>query len=252
MESSPSPLLEHPSGLFVHLPGFPGAEGWFAGFTTLRAGGVMDAVLPYLGWGDLPVFRPIQVHGSRVLQITAAENPGALREEADGLASGRRGIVLAVASADCVPLILFDPGARAGAVLHAGWRGTVRRIALEGVRVLKDTWGCRPGNLLALPGPCIGPCCYRVGEELVRAFAEAGIVGEGILLGEEGSRHIDLSAANRLLLEEAGVPRRNILGGALCTRCRPDLFPSYRREGAGAGRMLAFLGSSAAPSTPPR
>jgi len=154
---------------------------------------------------------------------------------------------VAVASADCIPMILFDPRAGAGAVLHAGWRGTCRRIASEGVRVLGDGWASSPCDLLALIGPCIGPCCYRVGEEVIRAFRDAGIAGPGVFRIEEGSRCIDLSAANRRLLEEAGIPPRNIFDSSLCTRCRPDLFPSYRREGARAGRILGFLGSSPAP-----
>ena len=248
MEPSTSALLEHPSGLFLQPPDFPGGGGWFAGFTTLRAGGTMEAVLQRLGLENLPVFRPKQVHGSRVLSITPADDPAAAGVEADGLATGRRGIVLAVASADCVPMILFDPAAGAGAVLHAGWRGTVRRMPQEGVRALRDGWGATPRNVMALLGPCIGPCCYRVGEEVVRAFGDEGIAGPDILRSRGDSSFIDLSAANRLLLEEVGIPARNISSSGLCTRCRSDLFPSYRREGARAGRILAFLGSSPAAS----
>jgi len=247
VKSSTSPLSEHPSGLFLHLPGFPGTEEWFAGFTTLPAGGTMDPVLPHLGWKGLPVFRPAQVHGRGVLKITQRAGAESFQEEADGLATGRRGIVLAVASADCVPLILFDPRARAGAVLHAGWRGTCLGIAREGVRILRDEWASSPRDLLALIGPCIGPCCYQVGEEVVRAFRDAGIAGGGMLPIEEGPSYLDLPAANRRLLEDAGIPPRQIFEAALCTRCRGDLFPSYRREGARAGRILGFLGSSPAP-----
>jgi len=207
----------------------------------------MDPVLPHLGWRGLPVFRPAQVHGKRILKITERDGADPVREEADGLATGRRGIVLAVASADCVPLILFDPRARAGAVLHAGWRGTCRGIAREGVRILRDEWASSPRDLLALIGPCIGPCCYQVGEEVVRAFRDAGIPRRGTLPVEEGPSHIDLPAVNRLLLEAAGIPSRQIFEAGLCTRCRDDLFPSYRREGARAGRILGFLGSSPAP-----
>ncbi len=209
----------------------------------------MDPVLPRLGWKGLPVFRPVQVHGGRVLKVARPGGADSFREEADGLATGLRGIVLAVASADCVPLILFDPGAQAGAVLHAGWRGTCRGIAREGVRLLENEYASRPGDLLALIGPCIGPCCYRIGDEVVRAFRDAGIDGEGkILLKDERALRLDLPAANRRLLEDAGIPPLRIFESGLCTYCRGDLFPSYRREGTRAGRILAFLGSSPVPA----
>ncbi len=207
----------------------------------------MEPVLPHLGWKGLPVFRPAQTHGSSVLKIADGTDAASFREEADGLATDRRGIVLTVASADCVPLILFDPQTRTGAVLHAGWRGTCLGIAREGVRILSDAWSSRPGDLHALIGPCIGPCCYAVGEEVVRAYRDAGMAGSATFSVRGGRSWLDLTAANRRLLEEAGVAPRRIVEAGLCTRCTPDLLPSYRREGTRAGRILCFLGSPPAP-----
>lgn len=236
----------HPSGLYLEVLGFPGVPEWAAGFTTRSAEGRLEQILPRLGWEGIPVFRPQQTHGARVLVVEASVDPGASRE-ADGLATGRRGAVMAVAAADCVPLLLFDPRRRAGAVLHAGWRGTRSAIALEGVRVLRETWSCRPADLLAVLGPCIRSCCYRVGEEVLQAFADAGLALEGLVRREEDRTFLDLPAANRRILTSAGLYPRRILGVDLCTRCRGDLFPSYRRDGPAAGRLLGFLGSARDP-----
>ncbi len=243
----PADLEIHPSGLYLHSPLFPGADGWFAGFTTLKAGGTLEPILSLWGRGILPVIRPIQVHGTRILRVMQSDRPLPLREEADGLATGRRGTVLAVASADCVPLILFDPALRAGAVLHAGWRGTRSGIAREGVRILEAQWGCRPSGLRALVGPSIGPCCYRVGPDVIEAFRSARLASDGIVRRDGESAFVDLGAANRLQLEGAGLPPDQIVSGGWCTRCRADLFPSYRREGSRAGRLLAYLGSFPSP-----
>jgi len=239
-----SPLRIHPSGLYLHFPAFPSAGGWDCGFTTLGAGGSLDSVLPILGWSALPTYRLAQVHGRRIVAVDPSlDDPGA-RREGDGLASRSRGIVMAVAAADCVPVVLFDPERKAGAVLHAGWRGTAAGIVGEGVTMFRARWGSRARDLIALIGPSIGACCYEVGDDVLQVFRSAGIPEEGVVVRREGSFHLDLPAANRWLLLRSGVlPERVFLGG-LCTFCRDDLFPSFRRQGPGAGRLLGFIGSS--------
>src|SRR5262249_20179322 len=150
---------------FLEVPEFPGLRGWRAGFTTLLSGGSLDPILPVLGWQGSPVFRLTQLHSSRVRVVRRENSAARPWEKGDGLATSLRGVVLAVASADCVPIVLFDPGRAAGAVLHAGWRGTQSRIGGEGISVLRREFRSRPAELRALLGPSIGRCCYRVGEE---------------------------------------------------------------------------------------
>jgi YfiH family protein len=224
-------------------------EGWFAGFTTLRARGTLGPVLALLGGRSFPVFRPTQVHGNRILTIDDSGEADTLREEADGLATRRRGIVLAVAAADCVPLILFDPRIQVGAVVHSGWRGTLAGIARGAVDLLRTEWGSRPDDLLALIGPGIGACCYQVGPDVIRAFGDARLLTDENVRVVGPATCLDLPGVNRHILREAGVAARNILMSGLCTRCRGDLFPSYRREGKAAGRLLGFLGSFPGPLT---
>lgn len=217
-------------------------KGWRAGFTTRRAGGNLDGVLPLLGWTRHPIFRLRQRHGSRVLAIAGADIPDP-HPEGDGLVTSRRGIVLAVASADCVPIVLFDPDREAGAVLHAGWRGTCSRIAQEGVRALAERFSSQPAKMIALIGPAIGACCYRVGADVEEAFRDAGHDLKGLWRQDGETAFLDLPGANRRQLMGAGLDPDRVRAVEQCTHCLPERFPSYRREGPGAGRILTFLGS---------
>ena len=230
----------------MEVPGFPGREGWRSGFTTRRAHGEMSGVLELLGWNSLPVFRLEQRHATEIVPIGAGEIADGKRS-GDGFASDRRGIVLAVASADCVPIVLFDPGRPAAAVLHAGWRGTCSRIARAGVETMRRLYGTSPASLRAMIGPAIGSCCYRVGSDVVDQFRGAGHPLELLLRPEGNGGFLNLSEANRQDLREAGLNPENIRSAELCTRCLAGLFPSYRRDGAGTGRILTFVGSAPEP-----
>jgi YfiH family protein len=230
----------------MEVPGFPGREGWRSGFTTRRAHGEMNGVLDLLGWTGLPVFRLEQRHSTEIVPIAAGEAADR-RRQGDGFTSERRGIVLAVASADCVPIVLFDPDRPAAAVLHAGWRGTCSRIARAGVDAMRRLYGSSPAALRAMIGPAIGSCCYRVGTDVIEQFRSAGHPLD-VLLREDGEGgYLNLSEANRRDLSETGLPPEHIRSAELCTRCLAGLFPSYRREGAGAGRILTFVGSAPGP-----
>jgi YfiH family protein len=138
--------------------------------------------------------------------------------------------VVAVKTADCIPVLLIDVRRRAVAAVHAGWRGTVAGIvgrAIDGMRARYDT---DPADLHAAIGPGIGKCCYEVGPEVAAQF------------GEQGRAHIDLPAANRAQLLTAGVTPARLHASNLCTRCRPDEFHSFRRDKELAGRLYSFVG----------
>jgi YfiH family protein len=236
-----------PGSLFLEVAGFPGVRGWRAGFTTLRSGGSLEPILPILGWVGSPIFRLTQRHATQVLVVRPQDSATSTFGEGDGLATSRRGVILVVVSADCVPIVLFDPEHGAGAILHAGWRGTKSRIGREAVSVLRREFLSRPQQLRALLGPSIGRCCYRVGPEVLEAFWGSGYAPEGLVRAVEGSTFLDLQEANRRDLVEAGMDPGRIQRVDRCTSCLPDLFPSYRRDGPGAGRILTFLGSSCDP-----
>jgi hypothetical protein len=122
------------------------------------------------------------------------------------------------------------------AAAHAGWRGTAAGVTRAAVEALSAR-GSAPADLLAALGPGIGPCCYEVGEELRSVFGP-----EFFRPGPRGRLHLDVRAANRRQLAEAGVPAGRIQDVDECTFCRPDLYHSFRRDGKGAGRMVSFIG----------
>lgn len=185
----------------------------------------------------------------------------------DALISHAHGLLLAIQIADCIPILLVDPRLRIIAAIHAGWRGTLARIAAKTVGRMQMEFGVDPEDLLAALGPGIHPCCYEVGPEVAKEFSaqfsQARDWFEGpfdmVSSGEDPNPlpwlsmmppghepppprcHLDLYAANRAILEEAGVKAKNIFSADLCTACRTDLFFSYRREGR-TGRMMAAIG----------
>jgi YfiH family protein len=171
-----------------------------------------------------------QVHGARIVTSPWTDPP-----EADGALSLGGGVLLGIETADCLPLILIDPKGSRVAAVHAGWRGTAQGIARAAVRALTDA-GARAEDLRAALGPAIGPCCYEVGEDVRAAIDEPTCFTPG----PRGRPHFDLRRANRLQLESLGV--QEIHGIDECTFCHPDLYPSYRRDGKGSGRIVSFVG----------
>ncbi|MGE5124783.1 MAG: peptidoglycan editing factor PgeF [Betaproteobacteria bacterium] len=175
-----------------------------------------------------------QVHGAAVVE---APWPGTPEADA-GVATGG-GWLVGIETADCLPVLLVDPTRRAVAAAHAGWRGTAAQVAVRAVEALAAR-GSRPEDLLAALGPAIGPCCYEVGEELRAAFGEDA--PRVFVAGPNGRPHLDLRGANARQLRRAGLRRGAILHVEECTRCHPELYHSYRRDGRGAGRMISYVG----------
>jgi len=162
--------------------------------------------------------------------------------EADGIMTNRRGLLLGIQTADCIPVLVADPVTRSVAAFHAGWRGTVSRVVERGVAQMREVFGSDPSVLIAAIGPGIGHCCYAVGTE-VQAQFKAGFSYATELFAQDGKLLcLDLKEANRLQLMAAGVPAGSIslVGG--CTSCRQDLFFSHRASGGHAGRMMAVIG----------
>ena len=189
-----------------------------------------------------------QVHGVAV--VTAAPGAGE-PPEADAVRwePGRSGQAIpCVRTADCVPIVLVDPHRGAAAAVHAGWRGTAGGIAGEAVRAMVGA-GSRPSSIVAALGPAIGACCYQTGDDVAGAVAAASGGAEGVVLDPDASGrvHVDLRAANRAQLLAVGVPPANVHVAPWCTRCRNDLFHSFRAEGAAAGRAMAAVGPAGAP-----
>lgn len=180
------------------------------------------------------------VHGADVARVTQANN-GTWVERVDGLITDEPGCVLSMNFADCAPIFLYDPHRRAIGLGHAGWRGAVVDLPGAMVRAMAEQFGSDPADLVAAVGPCIGSCCYEVGEDVIGAVEEA-FDEPGDLLRANGSRsdgsrvaHFDLPAANRANLANAGVQAIETSG--YCTACHTDLFFSHRAEHGRTGRF---------------
>ena len=148
-----------------------------------------------------------QEHGAQVHVVDGSQAP----KVGDGLWTRSPGLPVAVRVADCVPILLWDPQANAVAAVHSGWRGTALNIAGQAIRE-GATLGVRPQRLRAAIGPCIGPCCFEVGDEVVKSLQDGGLTAEQLRVraGPRGRPHVNLRSANRALLLQAGLLDQNI------------------------------------------
>jgi YfiH family protein len=244
-----------PGGIIVLVPPDLEAAGFAVAFTE-RGGGVStgsfrslnlglrsgdDPALVAENRGRLSAALGIdrfacaqQVHGARIHRVGWKDAGSGYRDPAesfrgvDALLTDERDLALAVLTADCVPVVLADPGFGRLAVIHAGWRGTAAGILVEALGVFDD-----PAAVMAAIGPAVGPDHYEVGEDVAAAVSAA--CPSGAVTTRDGSRlYLDLPASIGAILEGAGV--RRISRTEVCTACEPDRFFSYRRDGS-AGRQ---------------
>lgn len=194
-----------------------------------------DVVLAQAG-AAFPIALPRQVHGTRIVAGRAGMPP----TEGDGVVSGTKGLLVGVVTADCVPVLLIHRARRAAAAVHAGWRGASAGVLEAAVRQLATELQAPATELEAAIGPAVCGTCYQVGSEVLEAFrSRTGDTTATAWSKRSGRPHVDLRRAAELLLRAVGVATVAIIGP--CTACG-DGFCSYRRDGAGCGRQLSFVG----------
>ena len=189
-----------------------------------------------------------QVHGERVHRVRSDEAGRGSKVyddsvlQADALITNELDVPLMLCFADCVPVLFYDPVQRVVAAAHAGWKGTVSRIAQKTVQQMRQECNSRPEDVLAGIAPAIGPCCFEVSEAVSEKFCKAfPQYPEIISYSSEGRIFIDLWAANRLQLEEEGLLPRHIDSADVCTKCSAELFYSYRKAQGTTGRFAALI-----------
>ena len=188
-----------------------------------------------------------QLHTDKVVVVTAKDiGKGAKQySEAipavDALVTNAAGIPLLLCFADCVPVLIVDPVCHAIGVVHAGWKGTVEKIAQKAIIAMKDNFGTNPQDCLVGIAPSIGPCCYIVNEIVVEELKKQFENWEQLVRPHGDKWYFDLWKANSMQLEQIGVLRSNIAVSGVCTACNNDLFFSYREDNGRTGRMGALI-----------
>lgn len=189
-----------------------------------------------------------QVHEDRIYRVTAldrgrgSEEPSSVIPATDALMTNEPGLALTAFFADCVPVFFLDPIHKAIAVAHAGWKGTVAKIAAKTVKAMQEAYKTNPDQLLVAVGPSIGPCHYEVDAPVIAKFQSAFPEQEQQILSpadKASHAQLNLWQANAIQLQDIGIPAKNITIAELCTFCYQDEFFSHR--GGMAGRQAAVL-----------
>ena len=184
-----------------------------------------------------------QTHGDHIEIITEHSTKGwRTLEDAvkncDALITNLKGVMLTILTADCVPILLFDPQNEVVAAIHAGWRGTKSKIVAKTIAKMAERFGSDPHNIIAGIGPSIGICCYEVSKEVAIHFFDT----PDALLPKEDKYMLNLPLINQKQLLTMGVQKHNIEMSGLCTSCETTRFFSYRKEQECTGRFMSLIG----------
>lgn len=181
-----------------------------------------------------------QVHSTEVVIAETPRPQDQPHRKADAILTNRPGIALFMRFADCVPIMLYDPVHQVIGIVHAGWIGTVHKVLKAAIEAMENHFGTRPPDLISAVGPSIGPHHYEVGTEVVEQVKQAfEMDAPALLLNRNGGVQFDLWAANRIILEQAGVQHIEIAG--ICTACHLEDWYSHRGEHGKTGRFGALI-----------
>lgn len=200
-----------------------------------------ENALAVLGISAVSVYDVHQIHSNEIVHTQNALPAGEPHIKADAMITKTPGVTLMMRFADCVPILLYDPENRAIGMAHAGWIGTINKIAEKTVKKMQATFGTVPSNLKAAIGPSIGPDHYAVGTDVVEKIISTFSKDTNkLIIQEKGRTFFDLWAANQLILTDAGVSQ--IETSQICTQCNMDDWYSHRGEHGNTGRFGVVMG----------
>ena len=196
-----------------------------------------------------PIFQMNQVHDVKVAVVDRVDISQDELDGCDAMITDLPGVAIGVKTADCIPVLLYDPVKKAAAAVHSGWKGTVSKIISKTVAKMRSTYSSQPSDLLAIIGPGICMECFQVGEEVALKFKEAGFDIDSLWAfrgpktgnGMEGGHHIDLKEACRQTLVESGLKNENIQISDLCSYEDNHLLYSARKESIECGRNITYI-----------
>lgn len=181
-----------------------------------------------------------QVHGDKI-KIVGKEDKGEVTSGADGMITDQPGIILGVKTADCLPVLLYDPRAKIIGIAHAGWRGVAKKIGQKLVALMIKL-GSLPGDILVGVGPHIGGCCYTIKKVRTARFKTNFGRLPGMVYQDKYGLHLDLAVPLRGQLRQSGLKDKNIFIPPLCTSCQNKKFFSYRKDTKETfGEMLGII-----------
>lgn len=224
-------------------------EGWISGDKPRFTG---DQETDYAGfrkelahsceWDANRFIFPRQTHSNHVAVITSGNSTNTI-SDTDALITNEPGLFVCVQTADCVPILLFDPQKKVVAAIHAGWRGTVSKIVQKTIQQMSEKFGCQPTDIVAGIGPSIHMHAYEVGPEVVATVALNFSNSPALLKPSlnSGKAYFDLWEANKTVLIESGIQEENIEIMGLCSFEHAGLFYSARRDGTDTGRMVSGI-----------
>lgn len=159
--------------------------------------------------------------------------------DCDALVTDRKDLILTILTADCVPILLYDPVCEVISAIHAGWRGTESQIVIKAIETMVDRYGSKSSDIIAAIAPAIGGCCYEVDMDVARYFMGYPKALEAV---DEDKYMLDLPMINKLQLLSVGLSQENIHMSGVCTACSVDQFFSYRKEQGCSGRFMSMIG----------
>lgn len=192
------------------------------------------------------IVRIKQVHGNKIEIISEEDVKDGFEKEvtrtADGLVTNVPGIILSTRHADCLAIFMVDPVLKVVGLGHAGWRGTVARVAKSLVDAFINNYGSNPQNIVCALGPGIRKCCFEVGKDVFEEFKNMNLAGFDNFYIQNGDRfNIDTLKVNKEILIQCGVKEQNIFESDVCTDCNHDLLFSHRASGGKRGNNGAFI-----------
>ncbi len=205
-----------------------------------------EKVADYFGVPLSNITKSTQVHKDVVMKVENCHigmgvTKKTLTDNADGLITDIENIPLCIFTADCVPVLIADKKGSVVSAVHSGWRGTAMEITVNAINMMTDCYGIKKEDIICAIGPCISKCCFEVSREVIDEIIK--IKGsESTFYAKENDKYmLDLKELNKIILLNAGIHERNIDVSEMCTKCRDDLFFSYRRQGDKAGRNASFI-----------
>jgi len=198
----------------------------------------LDKLLNAVGFTQEQLVQVRQIHSSNVI---VADRPVDAQQQGDAIITNKRGLLLLMRFADCVPVLLIDPVKKVIGIAHAGWQGTVKEVSFHAARAMVDKFESNPADIFAGIGPSIGPDHYYIGDEVIekakRVFPEHI---NKILIKDSDGVKLDLWEANAISLKKAGLVKIEQAG--ICTGCNTDDWYSHRAENGKTGRFAAVIG----------